>query len=109
MQLDHAVKPTPSEGGFEVFWKEYPRKDDKKAAERAWQRVPAAEFPRILAAVRVWKQTNQWLKDSGQFIPYAAKFLNQERWKDPLPGETGQPESTPVRIPTVRDIQPKER
>ena len=109
MQLVHAVKPKPSEGRFEIFWNEYPRKDAKKEAERAWRKIPLCEHQVILAAVRVRMQTEQWLKDSGKFIPYAATFLNKERWKDLLPGHTEQPELIPGRIPTVRDIRPKER
>ena len=91
MQLDHAVTPTPFEGGFEVFWKAYPRKDAKKAAERTWRKIPVAEVPKILAAVRAWNQTDQWLKESGRYVPYASTFLNQERWNDPLPDKAEQP------------------
>jgi hypothetical protein len=105
MQLDHAVKPKPYAGGFEVFWAEYPRKDDKKAAERAFGKIPPTEVPAILASIRAKKRTEQWLKDSGRYIPFASTFLNQERWKDPLLGQAEQRKPIPVRIPTVKDIR----
>jgi hypothetical protein len=104
-QSDHAVRPKPCVGGFEVFWEEYPRKDAKKAAERAFRKIPPTEFLAILAAVKARRQTDQWLKDGGLFIPYACTFLNQERWKDPLPRQAEQPQLIPVRIPTVEDIR----
>jgi hypothetical protein len=77
-----AKKVSPRLVGFEVFWKEYPRRDAKKAAEASWRKIPLSEHPAILAAVRARKQTEPWLKDEGRFIPYASTFLNQERWKD---------------------------
>ena len=30
------------------------------------------------------KQTEQWKKDNGKFIPYPATWLNQERWTDEI-------------------------
>jgi hypothetical protein len=77
-----AKKASPRLVGFDAFWKEYPRKDSRKYAEKSWQRIPLSEHPGILAAVRARKQTEQWLKDEGRFIPHASTFLNQERWKD---------------------------
>lgn len=105
MQLDHAAKQKPFWDGFQVFWETYPRKDAKKAAERAFRRISPTELPAILASVSAKKQTEQWLKEDGLFIPYASTFLNQERWKDPLPGRAEQRLSIPVRIPTLKEIR----
>jgi hypothetical protein len=105
MQLDHAVRPRPNTGGFEIFWKEYPRKDAKKAAERAFRKIPPTEVPAILASVRGKQQTEQWLNNSGRYIPFASTLLNQERWKDPRSGPAEQHQLIPVRIPTVKDIR----
>ena len=38
----------------------------------------------ICAAVENYKETDQWKKDNGQFIPYPATWLHQERWKDEI-------------------------
>lgn len=35
-----------------------------------------------MAALEAAKKCDQWRKDNGQFIPYPATWLNQERWED---------------------------
>ena len=36
----------------------------------------------MLEAIRKQKQSGQWRRDNGQYIPYPATWLNQERWND---------------------------
>ena len=73
-------------GEFEQFWQAYPRKvGGKKNALRAWEK--AQDRPSIEAIVSVLeraKQTEQWKKDGGQFIPYPATWLNRGMWADDL-------------------------
>ena len=78
-------KDTPPER-FASFWKIYPRKTAKGDAERAWRKLrPSEELQRtILAAVERAKQSEQWLRDGGRFIPYPATWLNGKRWKDEI-------------------------
>jgi hypothetical protein len=38
----------------------------------------------ILEKIEVYKQTSQWKKDNGEFIPHPATWLNQERWNDEI-------------------------
>lgn len=72
----------PSE--FEVVWAAYPRKIGKEAARKVWQKLngsrPAVAV--ILTAIEQQRQTAQWKKDGGQFIPHLATWLNQHRWED---------------------------
>lgn len=71
-------------GNFEKFWSEYPKKVSKKKAEQVFIKInPNLEA--VLSGLARWKQTDQWKKDSGQFIPYPATWLYQERWKDDVP------------------------
>jgi len=68
---------------FETFWQAYPRKEDKKGAKAAWAScVRPKEVPRIMAALFAMKLQRQWTEQNGKFIPYAVRFLRQERWKD---------------------------
>jgi hypothetical protein len=78
-------KNTHSEG-FDAFWKIYPRKTAKGDAERAWLKLnPSMEFQqKIIAAVEKAKQSEQWQRDAGRFIPYPATYLNGKRWDDEL-------------------------
>jgi hypothetical protein len=73
-----------AERAFASFWNEYPRKVGKKAALKAYMKVPATERANILSALRLHKHSEQWQKDGGKFVPYPATWLNGERWDDVL-------------------------
>lgn len=79
--------------GFDAFWKIYPRRVAKQAAEREWTRLsPDAELQQtILKAVEQQRTCPQWVKEGGQFIPHARTWLSQKRWED-------EPEPTGARI-----------
>lgn len=84
---DKDTPPTPSKGagdGFDEFWKAYPKKVAKTQALKAWSKLkPNAELQQvILNALERQKQSVQWQKDNGQFIPYPATWLNGRRWED---------------------------
>ena len=68
---------------FLAFWLAYPRKSGKKAAYRSWAKAKdKPPLPAILEAIRKQSDSEQWQKDSGQFIPMPATWLNQGRWDD---------------------------
>lgn len=71
---------------FDKFWQAYPKKVSKKQAQKSWKKInPSLElFEKILKALEIVKQTEQWEKDNGKFIPYPATWLNQERWTDEI-------------------------
>lgn len=68
---------------FEQFWSEYPKKINKQGCYKAFRRIPKleSEFEHIMEAVHREKQSEQWRKSNGQFIPYPLTWLHQERWK----------------------------
>lgn len=72
---------------FAKFWHAYPKKTAKDTALKAWAKIQ--DKPAILAAclaALAWqKQSEQWQKDDGNFIPYPATYLNQSRWLDEPP------------------------
>ena len=69
--------------GFEEFWKLYPRKVGKLKAKKAWKKVKPEDKREIINHLPDRIPTDkQWLRDSGQFIPYPATFLNEGRWMD---------------------------
>lgn len=69
---------------FDDFWAIWPKRLAKKDAQKAWARVPALVHQKILRAVEAAKQTDQWQKDDGQFIPLPASWLRGERWEDEI-------------------------
>ncbi len=69
---------------FLEFWSSYPRKEGKGAAYKSWMKIssPGETLQLILIALEWQKQTEQWKKDNGQYIPMPATYLNQQRWLD---------------------------
>lgn len=69
---------------FERFWGAYPKKKGKEAARRAWKKLaPDMALCRVMAeALDRQKQSEDWRKDGGQFIPYPSTWLNGRRWED---------------------------
>lgn len=70
--------------GFERLWEAYPKKKAKDAAAKAFakRRPDEALLARMLAAVADQKNSRDWVKDGGQFIPHLATWLNEGRWQD---------------------------
>lgn len=70
---------------YDRFWLEFPKKRDKAGCLRIWMRKnldPKIEL--ILSALRKEKESSQWTRDAGQYIPNPSTWLNQERWEDRL-------------------------
>ena len=67
---------------FNQFWAIYPKKVDKKGSFRAFKNIPKLKdtFPGIMAALEIQKQSEQWTKNRGQFIPNPTTYIHQERW-----------------------------
>ena len=70
--------------GFAEFWAEYPRKDAKADALKAWSKLAPDEPLRavILGAVAAQRSSDQWCREGGRFIPLPASWLNGRRSED---------------------------
>lgn len=69
---------------FDKFWKAYPKRKDKKRAYKVFMKIkPDNELlQQMLDCIEREKQSLDWLKDNGQYIPYPSSWLNGERWND---------------------------
>lgn len=69
---------------FDEFWKLYPRRTGKGAAEKVWSKIkaPSETFELIKNALSWQVMSEQWTRDNGQYIPHPATYLNQNRWLD---------------------------
>jgi hypothetical protein len=71
------------ERNFEKFWSEYPKKIGKKKAEQAFGHILAHyTIENILAGLAKWKESDQWKKEKGRYIPHPTTWINGERWND---------------------------
>jgi hypothetical protein len=86
---------------FLSFWKEYPRKVNKKNAEKAFYKInPDKElFEKIMVALK-W-QRQAW-RDP-KFTPHAATWLNGNRWEDE---KESAPKATNERIRPNEELSP---
>lgn len=72
--------------GFNQFWEAYPKKVGRDAALKSWEKVKPP-IDDVIYSLGWQKQTEQWSKNNGQFIPNPSTYLNQGRWKDEAPVE----------------------
>lgn len=107
--------PTPSRGcgvasapkyqpeWFDRFWALYPRKTNREASVRAWDRLrPDLELCRVMdRAIRIQMGSAQW--QDKQHIPHPSTWLNGKRWMDEL-GEEGAP-PPPLKGPRPYHIE----
>lgn len=67
---------------FAGFWSFYPRHEKALAAVNVWDKLKPSDelIDTIARALDKLKATDEWQRGIG--IPYAATFLNGERWRD---------------------------
>lgn len=80
------------EAEFNKFWEFYPKKKSKGDAFKAWIQVkekrPALD--KILKAIVVLRDSDEWTKEGGQYIPYPATWLRAWGWADVPEAEQAQ-------------------
>ena len=78
---------------FDRFWSAYPKKIGKGAAQKAFEKAHIGKdlIETVLKAIDQQKNTDQWKKDGGQYIPNPATWLNQQRWEDEVTVKTNNP------------------
>jgi hypothetical protein len=93
-EIEKVSSRIEKEEAFSIFWKQYPRKDSKVPAQKAFDKLnPSDELlQQILDAVQRFKGCDQWVREGGKFIPFASTWLNQKRWED---------ETTPAMLPSA--------
>jgi len=71
---------------FETFWHTYPKKVGKDAALKSWNKAKPF-LDDVLNALYWQKESEQWKRENGKYIPNPSTYLNQGRWKDEAPVE----------------------
>lgn len=74
---------------FDAFWSAYPKKVGKQSARKAFEKAKVP-LETLLTAIERQKCSSQWSRDGGRYIPNPATWLNQGRWEDELPCDTGR-------------------
>lgn len=71
---------------FDRFWLAYPRHVAKPTARKEFQKLnPDDELLTVMIrAIEQQKQSDQWTKDGGQYIPHPSTWIHQRRWEDEM-------------------------
>ena len=84
---------------FAEFWKWYPRKVAKGAAEKAWRSIPVSKYPQVLLMAEAFSKTP--FKDIS-FCPHPATWLNAKRWEDEEPENPNLHPYTPDQVHEIK-------
>ena len=90
-KCDHKyITSTEESESFKEFWELYPKKMARKVAVAAWNKLdPNPDLVgTMLISLRLQRESEQWKKNDGEFVPLPATWINQGRWEDkvmPLP------------------------
>jgi hypothetical protein len=78
--MNHPNKPSNETPEFDVFWKSYPIKVGKAAAQKAWVKAIKVETADVIiaGAIRYADDPNR----HPSFTAHAATWLNAHRWND---------------------------
>ena len=103
--------------GFNLFYDAYPRHDSKQVALLKFGKIMrdckddaerAKLLGTMLAAIRASKDSEQWKKEGGKFIPMPSTWLNQKRWEDegiiPI-GETAAKENEGIASEIAKGLR----
>jgi len=80
----HASASGDNDELFNTFWNAYPRKQGKGSAIKAWKKIKhqSETLEKITTALSWQKNSPDWKKDKGQYVPMPATYLNGMRWED---------------------------
>ena len=78
------VRPREEDPRFTQFWAAYPRHTAKAEALKAFKKIDPDDelLLKMLSAIQQQRNSSQWTRDNGQYIPHPATWLNQRRWED---------------------------
>lgn len=74
-------RPSVAEREFEEFYLAYPKKRSRGDAWKAW-RTLHPPLQQCLESIEKLKQTEEWRKERGQFIPHPATWIRAQGWLD---------------------------
>ncbi|MFZ2447380.1 MAG: hypothetical protein WAW37_13565 [Syntrophobacteraceae bacterium] len=97
---------------FRRFFTAYPKKQNRLAALKAWNKLSPndALTETIIQAVTSRAASHEWRKEKGQYIPLPSSFLKGRRWEDEAPAALSSvglvSEKTARTIENLKDWRP---
>lgn len=69
--------------GFDEVWEAYPegKRGNKKAAMEAYRQCGVEDASCMYTSLEAWKQSEQWTKDGGTYVPMLVNWLAKGIWQ----------------------------
>lgn len=95
---------------FELFWSVYPNKKSKKTAFEKFKRIDfkKTSFESIIISLEKQKQSDDWTKNGGQYVPMPQTWIFNERWTDEIQAPVQQQNHTDVNAYWTDKLQAQE-
>ena len=95
---------------FELFWSAYPNKKSKKPAFEKFKRIDfkKTSFESIMISLEKQKQSDDWTKNGGQYVPMPQTWIFNERWTDEIQAPVQQQNHTDVNAYWTDQLQAQE-
>lgn len=94
IDIDIGIGETPASGTsreavFDQILRAYPahRIGNREACIEAWNTVESGQEKTVLDGLSKWKDSNQWEKEGGRYIPSLPRFLTEKIWTFQPPPE----------------------
>jgi len=83
---------------FELFWAAYPNKKSKKMAHDKFMRIDfkKTSFESIMSSLEKQKQSEDWTKNGGKYVPMPQTWIFNERWTDEIQAPVQHQQHTDV-------------
>ena len=100
VKIDLSLKTSDIENEFEQIWREYPKKQGKQNAAKAYAkaRTRGVTFSEVLDGVCRYVNYIKVERIEPRYIKHGSTWFNQNCWKD---------DYTPTRKPTTKDLAQK--
>lgn len=69
---------------FDLLWEAYPedKRGNRNSARTAYgEYIPDGSIDTVLECLSAWKQSEQWNKEKGQYIPYLVNWILNGTWQ----------------------------
>lgn len=77
-------RPVDNSFLFDQWYKQYPRKQQRQAAWKAWKKAKLDSIAELLRNDITNRIEQNWRFKNKEYIPLPATYLNGERWKDEI-------------------------
>lgn len=93
---------------FIDFWEAYPKKQKKQDTQKWFEKNnPNDElYTKIMNKLRMFKNSKEWKKESGKYVPIPITWLQQKRWEDEIEEKISKyAEYTGTTIGIAQDVE----